>query len=204
VFTGIITDIGTVVRIEPKDGAALYEIATKLPLENVAIGASIACGGACLTVIEKTAKTFSVQVSNATLDRTNLGEWKAGTPVNLEPSLKIGDEIGGHLVSGHVDGVATLDKIFPDGASHRLVFTAPEELAPLIATKGSVCIDGVSMTVNVVDGARFSVNVIPHSWAATTLGQTKVGQKVNLEADQIARYIARQLEFGRFAAQDPI
>lgn len=196
-FTGLISDIGTVVRIEPKDGAALYEIATKLPLEGVAIGASIACNGVCLTVIEKTAKTFSAQVSNATLDRTNLGSWKEGTSVNLELSLKLGDELGGHMVSGHVDGLAAVEKIFPDGASHRLILSAPSELAPLIATKGSVTIEGVSMTVNMVDGARFSVNVIPHTWAVTTLGQTKVGQKVNLEVDPLARYVARQLEYGR-------
>lgn len=194
-FTGIITDLGTVVRIEPRDGAALYEIATKLPLDQMAIGASVACAGVCLTVIEKGAKSFMVQVSNATLDRTTLGDWKAGTPVNLESALKMGDELGGHMVTGHVDGVGVLDKMIPDGASYRMAFTAPEDLAPFLATKGSVTIDGVSLTVNMVDQARFSVNIIPHTRDVTTLGQAKAGQKVNLEIDLIARYIARQLEF---------
>lgn len=193
-FTGIITDIGTVVRIAPKDGASLYEISTKLPLEAMAIGASVACSGVCLTVIEKGGKSFMVQVSNATLDRTNLGAWKTGTQVNLETALKVGDELGGHMVSGHVDGVATLDKMIADGASTRMAFTAPDELAPFLATKGSVTIDGVSLTVNMVDGARFSVNIIPHTLGATTLGAAKTGQTVNVEVDQIARYIARQLE----------
>ena len=194
-FTGIIRDIGTVVRIEPRDGASLYEISTSLPLDDMAIGASVACAGVCLTVVGKAARSFMVQVSNATLDKTTLGSWGAGTPINLEPSLKLGDELGGHLVTGHVDGVAVLDKIYPDGASHRMVFSAPDDLAPMIATKGSVCMDGVSLTVNMVDGARFSVNIIPHTFAVTTLGQTRVGQKVNFEADPLARYVARRLEF---------
>lgn len=194
-FTGIIRDIGTVVRIEPRDGASLYEISTALPVADMAIGASVACAGVCLTVIEKAARSFMVQVSNVTLDKTTLRDWAVGTPVNLEPALKMGEELGGHLVTGHVDGVAKLDKVYPDGASHRLVFTAPDDVAPMIATKGSVCVDGVSLTVNMVDGARFSVNIIPHTWAVTTLGQTKVGQGVNIEADPLARYIARRLEY---------
>ncbi len=198
-FTGIITDVGTVTRIEPRDGAALYEIATKLPVENIAIGASIACSGVCLTVIEKGASSFMVQVSNATLDRTVLGEWHVGTPVNLEPALKLGDELGGHMVTGHVDGLAKLERIIPDGASHRLVLTVPDNLAPMIATKGSVTLDGVSLTVNMVDGVRFSVNIIPHTWAVTTLGRAKAGQAVHVEVDVMARYIARQLEFVRSA-----
>lgn len=195
-FTGIIRDIGTVVRIEPRDGASLYEISTSLPVAEFAIGASVACAGVCLTVIDKGAKSYMVEVSNVTLDKTTLGDWQAGHPINIEPSLKVGDEIGGHLVTGHVDGVATLEKVYPDGASHRLVFSAPEDIAPMLAVKGSVAIDGVSMTINMVDGHRFSVNVIPHTWAATTLGQTKVGQTVNIEADPLARYVARRLEFG--------
>lgn len=194
-FTGIVQEIGTVVRIEPRDGAALYEIMTSIPLDNLAIGASMCCSGVCLTVIGKGARSFMVQVSNATLDKTNLGEWNAGTAVNLEPSLKLGDELGGHIVTGHVDGVATLDKVYPDGASTRMVFSAPEELAPLIATKGCVALDGVSLTVNMVDGARFSVNIIPHTWSHTTFGQIKVGQHVNIEVDPLARYIARRLEY---------
>jgi riboflavin synthase len=129
------------------------------------------------------------------MDATTIGEWAVGTPVNLEASLKLGDELGGHLVTGHVDGAAKMEKIFPDGASQRFVLSAPEALAPMIAYKGSICLDGVSLTVNVVDGARFSVNIIPHTLAVTTLGQAKVGQKMNLEVDPLARYVARRLEF---------
>ena len=194
-FTGIITDVGTVERVVPKDGAALYEISTGFDLSKVAIGASIACNGVCLTVIEKGARSFSVQVSNETLDKTNLSAWHAGTRVNLEAALKIGDELGGHLVLGHVDGRAMLERVEPDGESVRLVFKAPQDLAPLIAAKGSVCIEGVSLTVNTVQGAVFTVNIIPHTRAATTLGQAKQGQTLNLEIDPLARYLARQLEF---------
>ncbi|NBX65822.1 MAG: riboflavin synthase [Proteobacteria bacterium] len=194
-FTGLIRDVGTVVRIEPRDGAALYEISTSLPITAFSIGASVACAGVCLTVIDKGPRSFMVEVSNATLDRTTLGSWEIGRPINIEPSLKLGDELGGHLVTGHVDGVASLEKIYPDGASHRLVLSAPQDIAPMIAVKGSVAIDGVSMTINMADGNRFSVNVIPHTWSVTTLGQTKVGQMLNIEADPLARYVARRLEY---------
>ncbi|HEY8964708.1 MAG TPA: riboflavin synthase [Alphaproteobacteria bacterium] len=194
-FTGIITDMGKVARVEPRDGAALYEIQTNFDLSAIAIGASIACSGVCLTVIEKTANSFCVQVSNETLDRTALGQWEEGTPVNLEQSLKLGDELGGHIVLGHVDGLAKLEKIMADGESKRMVFAAPEDLAPLIAQKGSVAIDGISLTVNVVDGARFSINVIPHTLKVTTLGQAKAGQQVHIEVDPLARYVARQMEY---------
>ncbi|MCB1537493.1 MAG: riboflavin synthase [Rhodospirillales bacterium] len=194
-FTGIVTDIGTVLRVEPREGAALYEIGTRLDTAAMAIGASVACSGVCLTVIDRAPGRFSVQVSNATLDKTNLGGWKAGTPVNLEFAMKLGDELGGHMVTGHVDGLASVERIIPDGASQRLVIAAPDALAPMIATKGSVALDGVSLTVNMVDGSRFSVNIIPHTLAATTLGAAKVGQAMNVEVDVLARYIARQLEF---------
>lgn len=194
-FTGIIRDVGTVVRIQEKEGASLIEFSTQLPLDETPIGASIACSGICLTVIEKTANTFMVQVSNATVDTTTIGGWEVGSQVNLEPSLKLGEELGGHIVSGHVDGIAKLEKVFPDGASQRMVFIASETLAPMIAYKGSVCLDGVSLTVNVVDGTRFSVNIIPHTLTATTLGQAKIGQNFNLEVDSLARYVARQMEF---------
>lgn len=196
-FTGIITDIGTVTRVTPRDGASQYEIATPFDLSKIAIGASIACAGVCLTVTEKTAKTFCVDVSNATLDVTTLGNWGEGSKINLEASLKLGDELGGHLVSGHVDGVGTLETLQPDGGSTRMTFVVPDALAPFIATKGSICVDGVSLTVNAVQGNQFTVNIIPHTLTATTLGQVKTGQKVNIEVDQLARYICRQLEFKR-------
>ncbi len=194
-FTGIITDVGTVVRVEPKDGAALYEISTSFDLNKVAIGASIACAGACLTVIEKTDRTFLVQVSNETLSKTNLGAWVAGTKVNLEAALKIGDELGGHIVTGHVDGLAVLESVEADGGSMRLRLRAPDHVAPLVAAKGSVTLDGVSLTVNEVQGHHFGVNIIPHTWHATTLGQVQPGQQMNIEADMMARYIARQMAF---------
>jgi len=194
-FTGIIRDIGKVVRVEPRDGASLYEIQTAFDMDQFEIGASIACSGVCLTVIEKTKDTFSVQVSNATLDRTVIGSWEAGTPVNLEPSLKLGDELGGHIVLGHTDGIAKLEKIFPDGESYRLIIVAPDELAPLIATKGSVALDGISLTVNMIEGPRFSVNIIPHTWKVTTLGLAKAGQALHIEVDPLARYVARHLDY---------
>lgn len=195
-FTGIIRDVGKVARIEPRDGAALYEIQTSFDMDLFEIGASIACSGVCLTVIEKTKNSFCVQVSNETLDRTALGQWQVGTQINLEPSLKMGDELGGHIVLGHVDGLAKLEKIFPDGESKRMIFVAPDDLASLIAAKGSVALDGISLTVNVVDGPRFSVNVIPHTLKVTSLGLAKPGQDVHIEVDPLARYVARRLEYG--------
>lgn len=194
-FTGIITDVGTVLRVEPKDGAALYEISTSFDLNKTAIGASIACNGVCLTVIEKTAKTFLVQVSNETLDKTTLGAWQVGAKINLEGALKVGDELGGHIVTGHVDGVAVLENMTTDGGSTRMTLRAPDHLAPLIAAKGSVTLDGVSLTVNDVQGVRFGVNIIPHTQAATTLGSAQAGQGMNIEVDMMARYIARQMAF---------
>lgn len=196
-FTGIVTDIGEIVRIVPRNGANLYEIKTSFDLSKISIGASIACAGVCLTVTEKTASTFCVDVSNATLDVTTLSAWGQGSKVNLEASLKLGDELGGHLVSGHVDGVGTLEKAENDGASTRMTFAVPEALAMFIAQKGSICVDGVSLTVNAVQGNQFTVNIIPHTLQATTLGSLKAGQKVNIEVDQLARYIARQLEYAK-------
>jgi riboflavin synthase len=194
-FTGIITDIGIIKRVEPRDGANLYEIETKLDLKNAALGASIACAGVCLTVVAKTSNTFSVEVSNETLDVTTARDWQMGSKLNLEAALKLGDELGGHLVSGHVDGAGMLERMEPDGASTRMMFSVPDALAPFIAVKGSVCIDGVSLTVNSVQGNHFAVNIIPHTLAETTLGQIKPGVAANIEIDQLARYIARQLAY---------
>ncbi len=163
----------------------------------IAIGASIACSGCCLTVLEKGGDWFAVEVSGESLAKTHLGDWKLGSRVNLELSLKLGDELGGHLVYGHVDGVGTIASMTPEGGSVRLVFEVPSELARFIAAKGSVAVDGISLTVNEVDAKRFGVNVISHTQAVTTLGQAKVGQRVNLEVDMLARYVQRLLEHQR-------
>jgi riboflavin synthase len=189
-FTGIVTDLGRVRAVLP-GGDTGYEIETRYDTGTIAIGASIACSGVCLTAIERGQGWFRVQASAETRARSTLGGWRVGTPVNLERSLKLGDELGGHLVAGHVDGVGRLVSERKEGDSVRLVFEAPAGLAPGIASKGSVAVDGVSLTVNEVTGARFGVNIIPHTRAVTSLGSLKVGDAVNLELDLIARYVAR-------------
>lgn len=195
-FTGIITDVGEVTR---RDGGA-FTIKTAHALGEKDIGASICCDGVCLTVTGVHAEAgggsmFSVDVSNETSGKTTLCGWQAGRPVNLERALKMGDELGGHLVSGHVDGKARIVSITPDGESRRFLFEAPEHLARYIAPKGSVALDGTSLTVNEVAGARFGVNLIPHSLTVTTWGAKTPGDEVNLEVDVFARYVARLLEF---------
>ncbi|HXE17350.1 MAG TPA: riboflavin synthase [Stellaceae bacterium] len=189
-FTGIITDVGTVRAIETR-GDMRITVATRYPLGEVAIGASIACSGPCLTVVEKGNDCFSVDASAETLARTTVGSWRAGTRINLERALKMGDELGGHLLTGHVDTVATLTERRPEGDSLRLAFSVPEPFDRAIASKGAVAIDGVSLTVNEVDGNRFGVNIIPHTQRETTLGALQPGDRVNLEIDLIARYLAR-------------
>lgn len=189
-FTGIVTDLGRVRAVLP-GGDTAYEIETRYDTSTIAIGASIACSGVCLTAIEVGKNWFRVQASAETLARSTLGSWRVGTPVNLERSLKMGDELGGHMVAGHVDGVGRLVSLREEGDSVRLVFEAPAKLAPGIASKGSIAVDGVSLTVNEVTGARFGVNIIPHTRAVTSLGSLKVGDAVNLELDLIARYVAR-------------
>jgi riboflavin synthase len=195
-FTGIVTDIGEITAVEPggQAGDRRFVIRTKHDMKPVAIGASIACSGCCLTVIEKGADWFAVEASGESLDKTHLGDWKQGSRINLEMSLKLGDELGGHLVYGHVDGVGKVAAMTPEGGSVRFVFEVPADLAPFIASKGSVAVDGISLTVNEVRGNRFGVNVISHTQAVTTLGQAKVGQRVNLEVDMLARYVQRLLE----------
>ena len=191
-FTGIITDVGHVRRMhrgEPLD----LTIATDFDISAIPLGASIACSGACLTVVAVEPGAFTVQASVETLTRTTLGAWEEGTPVNLEKSLRLGDELGGHLVLGHVDGMAQVVERRPEAESVRFVFEASEELAPLIAPKGSVALDGVSLTVNEVAQNRFGVNIIPHTLACTNFGSMRVGQRVNMEIDLIARYVARLL-----------
>lgn len=189
-FTGIISDLGQVRAILP-GGDTAYRIATALDLEDLALGASIACSGACLTVVEKGRDWFAVQASAETRERTTLGGWRVGTRINLERALKAGDELGGHLVSGHVDAVATIVERRAEGDSLRFVFAVPEAYAPAIAPKGSVALDGVSLTVNEVAGARFGVNIIPHTQARTTFATAAAGDRVNLEIDLVARYLAR-------------
>jgi riboflavin synthase len=194
-FTGIITDLGRV-RDVRADGDTRIEITTRFDDAAIPVGASIACSGVCLTVIDKGPGWFAVQASTETLSCTTLGGWRPGTSVNLERALGLGDELGGHLVSGHVDGVGRVAAITPEGASRRFVFEAPAQLARFIASKGSVAIDGISLTVNEVDGARFGVNIIPHTLSITTLGEAEAGDRVNLEIDLLARYVARLLEHG--------
>lgn len=189
-FTGIITDVGRVRAVE-RQGDTRFTIETVFDMETVPIGASIANNGVCLTVVEKGPGWFAVQASAETLSKTTLGGWAEGTRVNLERALKVGDELGGHIVSGHVDGVATVVEVRPDGESKRYTFEAPANLAKYIASKGSVALDGVSLTVNEVEGARFGVNIIPHTQIATTFGDLKPGDRINLEIDMLARYVAR-------------
>lgn len=191
-FTGIITDLGRVKRL--RRGALVdLTIATAYDTSAIPPGASIACNGACLTVVAVAPGEFSVQASAETLACTTLGGWEEGRPVNLERPLQLGDELGGHLVSGHVDGIAQIVGRRPEAESVRFVFDAPETLAPFIAPKGSVALDGVSLTVNEVSGTRFGVNIIPHTLACTNFGTTLDGQRMNLEIDLIARYVARLL-----------
>lgn len=189
-FTGIITHTGTVKHIQ-KSGDWIFTIAAQDFTQGLAIGASVAHNGACLTVISKDADSFTVQVSQETLDRTTLGGWQEGQKINLERALKVGDELGGHFVSGHVDGLAKLVSKETAGDSFRLIFKVPQPLSLFIAEKGSVTLDGVSLTVNTVAENTFSVNIIPHTLSATTLGTCKAGDRLNLEIDIIARYLAR-------------
>ncbi len=193
-FTGIISDLGTVAA---RDGGR-FAIRCGYPAESIATGASIACDGACLTAIQVAAETggsiFAVDVSNETLARTTLDEWQPGRRVNLERALKAGEELGGHLVAGHVDGVGRILDMRDDGDSRRFTVEAPAELARYIAPKGSVALDGISLTVNEVAGSRFGINVIPHTLTHTTLGARKPGDRVNLEVDLVARYVARLME----------
>ena len=194
-FTGIVTDLGAVRSVE-KRGDSRFLVATGYDMEGVAIGASIACSGACLTVVDKGPDWFATDVSAETLARTTLGDWGPGTRVNLERPLRAGDELGGHIVLGHVDGVGKIAGREPVGDSVRLEITAPDSLARFIAEKGSIAVDGIALTVNRVAGARFEVNVIPHTLACTTLGAAALGARVNLEVDVLARYVARLNERG--------
>jgi riboflavin synthase len=193
-FTGIVTDVGRVRAVRDTDRDRRFEIETTFDLAGVDIGASIAHAGCCLTVVEKGEGWFAVEVSGETLDHTTLGEWSEGRPVNLERSARVGDELGGHIVSGHVDGVGEIISIVSEGGSHRVKVRVPRPLHRYIAPKGSITIEGVSLTVNEVEDDVFGVNLIPHTWDVTTLGRLLVGSKVNLEIDMLARYLARWRE----------
>ena len=196
-FTGIITDIGTVVA----RAGGVFTIRAAYDAAGIALGASIACDGVCLTVTTVkpgeagAGSIFTVDVSNETLSKTTLQSWTAGRRINLERALRAGDELGGHVVSGHVDGVARIVDIRADGESRRFTFEAPEHLAMYIAPKGSVALDGTSLTVNEVSDTRFGINIIPHTLTMTTWGAKRPGEAINLEIDQFARYMARLLEF---------
>jgi riboflavin synthase len=194
-FTGIITDVGRVRSVEQR-GDARFTVETAFNTATIDIGASIACSGVCLTVVDKGDDWFAVDVSQETLSRTALGDWKTGAAINLERSLKVGDELGGHIVSGHVDGVAEITAIHPEGGSQRFAFKVAKALSCYIASKGSVALNGVSLTVNEVEDLAcgdtvFGVNIIPHTQAMTTFHFAKVGDRINLEVDVLARYVAR-------------
>jgi riboflavin synthase len=198
-FTGIVTAVGTIESCE-KRGDLRVRIACPFDPDKIAVGASIACSGVCLTVVERGGKTgnawFAVDVSAETLSRTAKDSWAEGTRINLEPSLRLGDELGGHIVSGHVDAVGTVEQVRAEGDSTRVTIVAPAALAPFVAPKGSIALDGVSLTVNQVedrpDGSvAFGLNIIPHTAAVTTLGELGPGAEVNLEIDTLARYLKR-------------
>jgi riboflavin synthase len=193
-FTGLISDVGEVLGRD----AGRFTIRSAYPASSIAVGASIAHDGVCLTATAvravATGSVFTLDVSNETLSKTTLGDWRPGTMVNLERPLRAGDELGGHIVSGHVDGVARILDIKTDGDSRRFLFEAPADLARYIAPKGSIALDGTSLTVNEVDGMRFGVNLIPHTLTVTTWGRKKPGDRVNVEVDMLARYLARFIE----------
>lgn len=196
-FTGIVTDIGTIRSAEQRGDLRLV-IDCHYDMTGVAIGASIACSGCCLTVVDKGADWFAVDASAETVSKTAQGQWTAGRRLNLERALKVGDELGGHIVTGHVDGVGKVVSIAPTGDSHLVSIKLPNDLAPFVAVKGSITVDGVSLTVNDVtdsaDGTHFTLNIIPHTWDVTTLAELTEGRAVNLEIDVLARYLKRMEE----------
>lgn len=193
-FTGLIQDIGRVKRVERQDnGLKLTIAANALNLSGEKIGASICCSGCCLTATQISDNEFCVEVSAETLSKTHIGDWVEGAAVNLEPSLRLGDELGGHFVFGHIDGLAILSDLKQDGESFRLTITPPSDLMKFIAPKGSVTLDGISLTVNEVGEQSFGVNIIPHTWEQTTLQHRKTGDKIHIEIDMLARYVERMI-----------
>lgn len=202
-FTGIITDIGTI-RTAQQRGDLRLVIGCAYEMDGVAIGASIACSGVCLTVVDKGPDWFAVDLSGETVSCTAQGAWAEGRALNLERALKLGDELGGHIVTGHIDGIGQVTDLTREGDSHRVRVSVPAELAPFIAAKGSITVDGVSLTVNdVADEAgstTFGLNIIPHTWDVTTFGRLAVGQAVNLEIDVLARYLSRMRDHAGLAS----
>lgn len=200
-FTGIVREVGEVIKID-QSGDTRIRLGCQRASDTIEIGASIACNGVCLTVVGKgttaSGSWFDVDASGETRSKTTIGGWGAGTKVNLEPAMRLGDELGGHIVSGHVDGLGEIVSVTPDGDSHRVVIAAPKSLGRFIASKGSVTVDGISLTVNEVrdsDAAtEFGINIIPHTWQVTNLTGSSPGKKVNLEIDLLARYVARLAE----------
>jgi riboflavin synthase len=193
-FTGIVTDMGRIARIQDTPRARRLEVETAYDLSGVELGASVAHAGCCLTVVEKGDGWLAVEASAETLAKTTLGQWREGDRINLERPVRLGDELGGHMVLGHVDGVAEVVSVTPEAGSRRIRLRAPAPLHRFIAPKGSVTVDGVSLTINEVEGVVFGVNIIPHTLEVTTLGQLQPGAKVNLEIDVLARYAARWQE----------
>jgi riboflavin synthase len=193
-FTGIVTDVGRVRAVRETNRDLRFEIETRFDLSTIDLGASISHAGCCLTVVEKGDNWFAVEISGETLSLTTLGDWKIDRPVNLERAARVGDELGGHIVSGHVDGVGEVISVESEGGSHRVRIRAPRPLHRFIAPKGSITVDGVSLTVNEVEDDVFGVNLIPHTWDVTTLGGLAAGSRVNLEIDMLARYLARWRE----------
>jgi riboflavin synthase len=193
-FTGIVTDVGRVRAVRDTNRDRRFEVETAFDLSTVDIGASINHAGCCLTVVEKGDRWFAVEVSGETLAVSTLGDWREGRRVNLERAARLGDELGGHIVSGHVDGIGEVVSVAEAGGSHRVRIRAPRPLHRFIAPKGSITIEGVSLTVNEVEDDTFDVNLIPHTWDVTTLGELKPGSRVNLEIDMLARYLARWRE----------
>ena len=195
-FTGIITAIGSLEAITDK-GDRLLRISCAWDCGTIDIGASIACSGICLTVVNTGDHWFEVAASAETMEVTTLSSWKVGASLNLERALRLGDELGGHVVTGHVDGLAQIRSITPNGDSHIVWLEAPLALAPFVASKGSVALDGVSLTVNAVKQSTFSVNIIQHTWDVNCWGKIKTGQRMNMEIDTLARYVARLAEFNK-------
>jgi len=193
-FTGIVTDVGRVRSVRDTNRDRRYEIETVYDTATIDMGASISHSGACLTVVEKGEGWFAVEVSHETLSKTTLDRWQEGHRLNLERAARLGDEMGGHIVSGHVDGVGEVLSVDSEGGSHRVRILAPRPLHRLIAPKGSIAVEGVSLTVNEVEDDVFGINLIPHTWEVTTLGEMKPGYRVNLEIDMLARYLARWQE----------
>ncbi len=204
-FTGLVTDVGTIERVEEGDTLKRVRIRSNYAAEGIALGASIACGGPCLTAVtieaSEDGSIFAVDVGAETLARTSAGSWRAGMRLNLERSLRIGDELGGHIVTGHIDGLAEILAIEPFDGMSRFVLRAPEKLLGFIAEKGSVCLDGTSLTVNGVENDTFTVLLIPHTLAVTTWGDRRVGDHLNLEVDLMARYAARLASVARHSSQ---